>query len=232
MDSSGSASPHRSTSNFQEHLVQKEDKEALGKGHKGRDMKRSCRTWGSIVHGEQKELPPEIKANDTVKGKRAVRKKGALKQATTGSLSFSSDFSHYLIKWDQPVSSTALPAYIRKERVLTTEVSPQDLPCLSILLLLCCLTSSPAWQWEQQDLLDWWGLSTTSCGGRFVTAGSPLLVSPAGQSCQSLGGMGLVPSTAWGIDIFSCTLNVELMDRRMMWMLTPPSLVEVRWERF
>lgn len=49
-----------------------------------------------------------------VKGKRAVRKNGALKQVVTGSLGFISDFSHYLIKWDQPITSTALPACIQK----------------------------------------------------------------------------------------------------------------------
>lgn len=55
-----------------------------------------------------------MEANDVVKGKRAVRKNGALKRVVTGSLGFISNFSHYLIKWDQPVPSTALPAYIQK----------------------------------------------------------------------------------------------------------------------
>lgn len=49
-----------------------------------------------------------------VKGKRAVRKNGALKRVVTGGLGLISDFSHYLIKWDQLITSTVLSAYIQK----------------------------------------------------------------------------------------------------------------------
>lgn len=48
------------------------------------------------------------------KGKEQQQRRGSLKQAAAGSLDFVSDFSHYLIKWDQPISSTALPAYTQK----------------------------------------------------------------------------------------------------------------------
>lgn len=44
------------------------------------------------------------------KVKEQQQRRGELKQAVRGSLDFVSGFSHYLIKWDQPISSAALAA--------------------------------------------------------------------------------------------------------------------------
>lgn len=66
-----------------------------------------------------------------------------------------------------------------------------------------------------------------------MSTGSPFLASPAADRA-GLGAMGLVPSSppAWEREGISDALSVELMDRRMMWVLTPSSLSDVLWERF
>lgn len=111
-------------------------------------------------------------------------------------MDFVSAFRHYLIKWDQHISSTALLAYTQKGLCLDCS----GITLESALLILSSPVLSdlqPAWQWNQQDLLKWCGLGTLGGNSKLVSAGSPLTVSPtadrAGQE-----GMGLVPSTTWG----------------------------------
>lgn len=74
--------------------------------------------------------------------KKQQQRRGPLKQAVTSSLDFISDFSNYSIKWDQPISSTALTAYTQKG------LHPDCSGFTSGSNFLSSLTSSPAWQWD------------------------------------------------------------------------------------
>lgn len=97
----------------QEHfsLVQKEEQEALGKGHEGRDMKWSCRRWGRTLHVwvwdcvEQKELPPEMTTNDMVERKRAATKKGVTEAGCSRQFGF--------CLWFQPLFNQMGPTYLQ-----------------------------------------------------------------------------------------------------------------------
>lgn len=137
----------RSTSNFQESLVQKEEEEIFGKGHKGRDMKRSCRTWGSIIHVwiwdwiEQNELPPKTKANLVTKDKRGL---GALKKEWGTEAVWNREFGFHLwfqLLFDQmgPTDLQHSSARIYSESNLSwlqwicTTVPPQSGSALSVL---------------------------------------------------------------------------------------------------
>lgn len=93
---------------------ERKEQEALG-----RDMTWSCRRWGRAIcvwvwdYVEQRSCLLKWRLMIWSNGKEQQQRR-ALRQAVTGSLDFVSDFSHYLIKWNQPTSSTVLPAYTQK----------------------------------------------------------------------------------------------------------------------